>query len=90
MLNAPFVESVAELRALTDAWLPIYKRVRPHESLGRVPPLTLLLRPSSGEQFSFSTVDLTGQLTTGVTKLPRDRRSWHDDAARKSLKILEI
>lgn len=50
VLNAHLVESVAELRALTDAWLQIYNRVRPHDSLGRVPPLTFLPRPSSGEQ----------------------------------------
>jgi len=50
VLNAHLVESVAELRALTDAWLQIYNRVRPHDSLGRVPPLTFLPRPSSGDQ----------------------------------------
>ena len=50
VLNAHLVESVAELRALTDAWLQIYNCVRPHDSLGRVPPLTFLPRPSSGEQ----------------------------------------
>ena len=50
VLNAHLVESVAELRALTDAWLVVYNRERPHDSLGRVPPLTFLPRPSSGEQ----------------------------------------
>ncbi len=50
VLNAHLVESVAELRGLTDAWLQIDNRVRPHDSLGRVPPLTFLPRPSSGEQ----------------------------------------
>jgi putative transposase len=47
VLNAHLVESVAELRALTDAWLVVYNRERPHDSLGRVPPLTFLPRPSS-------------------------------------------
>lgn len=50
VLNAHLVESVAELRALTDAWLQVYNRERPHDSLGRVPPLTFLPRPSSGGQ----------------------------------------
>ena len=49
VLNAHLVGSVAELRALTDAWLQICNRVPPHDSLGRVPPLTFLPRPSSGE-----------------------------------------
>jgi Integrase core domain len=43
-------ESVAELRALTDTWLRIYKSERPDDSLGRVPPLTFLPRPSSTAQ----------------------------------------
>ena len=44
VLNAHLFESVAELRALTDTWLRIYNRERPHDSLGRVPPLTFLPR----------------------------------------------
>src|SRR4030095_9227015 len=57
VLNAHLVESVAELRALTDAWLRIYNSERPHDSLGRVAPVTLLPRPSStGESlFALST-----------------------------------
>ena len=50
VLNAHLFESTAELQALTDAWLRIYNRERPHDSLGRKPPLTFLPRPSSGEQ----------------------------------------
>lgn len=53
VLNAYLVDSVAELRALTDAWLNIYNRERPHDSLGQVPPLTFLPRPSSGGQSPF-------------------------------------
>jgi putative transposase len=48
--NAHLFESIAELRALTDTWLRIYNSERPHDSLGRVPPLTFLPRPSSVEQ----------------------------------------
>ena len=44
VLNAHLFESTAELQALTDTWLRIYNRERPHDSLGRVPPLTFLPR----------------------------------------------
>ena len=50
VLNAHLFESVAELRALTDTWLRIYNSERPHDSLGRVPPLTFLPRPLSAGQ----------------------------------------
>ena len=50
VLNAHLFESIAELRAITDAWLEVYNRERPHDSLGRVPPLTFLPRPSSAEK----------------------------------------
>ncbi len=52
VLNAHLFESVAELRALTDTWLRIYNSERPHDSLGRVPPLTFLPRPSSAGSLS--------------------------------------
>ena len=63
VLNADLFESLAELRALTDTWLRIYNSARPHDSLGRVPPLTFLPRPSSAGQVSPCTVYLTGKLT---------------------------
>ena len=85
-LNAKLVESLAELRALTDAWIRIYlglnaklveslaDRRAAHDSLGRVPSLTFLPRPSSGRPVSFRTVRLTGKLT-----LERDDlRQEHD------------
>src|SRR5690348_13157812 len=50
VLNAHLFESIAELRAATDAWLRVYNGERPHDSLGRVPPLTFLPRPSSAGQ----------------------------------------
>jgi hypothetical protein len=49
VLHAHLFESIAELRVLTGAWLRIYNAERPHDSLGRVPPLTFLPRPSSAE-----------------------------------------
>jgi putative transposase len=47
VLNAHLFESIGELRAMTTTWLRIYNRERPHDSLGRVPPLTFLPRPST-------------------------------------------
>ena len=47
VLNAHLFDSTAELQALTDTWLRIYNRERPHDSLGRKPPLTFLPRLSS-------------------------------------------
>ena len=53
VLNAYLFESLTELRALTDAWFRIYNGERPHDSLGRVPPLTFLSRPSAAGQSPF-------------------------------------
>jgi len=53
VLNAHLFESVAELQAITDAWLVVYNQERPHDSLGRVPPLTFLPRPSSTGESTF-------------------------------------
>ena len=53
VLNAYLFESLTELRALTDAWLRIYNGERPHDSLGRVPPLTFLPRPSAAGRSPF-------------------------------------
>lgn len=53
VLNAHLFESVAELQAITAAWLDVYNQERPHDSLGRVPPLTFLPRPSSTGQSTY-------------------------------------
>jgi putative transposase len=53
VLNAHLFESVAELQAITNAWLNVYNQERPHDSLGRVPPLTFLPRPSSIGESTF-------------------------------------
>lgn len=47
ILDAYLFESLAEVRALTEQWLLTYNHERPHDSLGRVPPLTFLPRRSS-------------------------------------------
>ena len=53
-LNAHLFESIAELPALTITWLRIYNQERPHDSLGRVPPLMFLPRPNMPAQFPFA------------------------------------
>ena len=54
VLNAHLFESVGELYALSSTWLQIYNGERPHDSLGRVPPLTFLPRPSSAGRSRFA------------------------------------
>jgi putative transposase len=50
VLNAHLFESIPELQALTRQWLRVYNQERPHDSLGRVPPLTFLPRPTTAGQ----------------------------------------
>jgi putative transposase len=45
VLDAHLFDSLDQVREITDAWLDIYNTERPHDSLGRVPPLTFLPRP---------------------------------------------
>jgi len=66
VLNAHLFESIAELRALTDTWLRIYNSERPHDSLGRVPPLTFLPRAFMSRKVSLRSVYATGKRTRAV------------------------
>ena len=52
--RAVAAQSLAELRTLTDAWLWIYNGKRPNDSLGRVPPLTFLPRPTTARQSTYA------------------------------------
>ena len=56
VLNAYLFHSTAEAQQLSDAWLVDYNERRPHDALGRVPPLTYLPRvsvtPESNHQWS--------------------------------------
>lgn len=45
VLDAYVFESVWQVQDLSDRWLPDYNEQRPHDALGRVPPLTFLPRP---------------------------------------------
>ncbi len=47
VLNAYVFDSIAEVRVLTGDWLVRYNTKRPHDSLGRVPPLTYIPRPTT-------------------------------------------
>ena len=63
VLNAHLFESLAEVRKLTEDWLVVYNQERPHDSLGRVPPLTFLPRLNPPVAVPFRSVYLTGKLT---------------------------
>ena len=45
VLDAYVFLSLDEVRDITSEWLHVYNRERPHDSLGRVPPLMFLPRP---------------------------------------------
>lgn len=47
VLDAHLFDSLEEVRTLTADWLRRYNTERPHASLGGVPPLTFLPRPTS-------------------------------------------
>ena len=46
VLSAYVFESIEQVQLLTDEWLRTYNEERPHDSLGRVPPLTFMPRPN--------------------------------------------
>jgi putative transposase len=53
VLNAYLFASVSEVQQITDDWLIEYNEQRPHDSLGRVPPLTYLPRDIRPAESSF-------------------------------------
>jgi putative transposase len=57
VLDAHVFDSIEEAQAETAAWLPSYNTERPHDSLGRRPPLLFLPRPTS-------TPESTSQVST--------------------------
>jgi putative transposase len=46
VLDAYLFESLSQVREITENWLREYNEERPHESLGSVPPLTFMPRPT--------------------------------------------
>lgn len=53
VLDAYVFDSIEEVRAITDEWLEDYNCERPHDSLGRVPPLSFLPRPEQPQESSY-------------------------------------
>jgi putative transposase len=53
VLDAYVFDSLAEVRALTASFLTKYNTRRPHDSLGRVPPLTYLPRHTATDSSPF-------------------------------------
>jgi len=53
VLDAWLFTSLAQVREVTATWLELYNTKRPHDSLGRVPPLTFLPRPTSMPESSY-------------------------------------
>jgi putative transposase len=45
VLNLYVFESLEQVQLLSDEWIDEYNTERPHDSLGRVPPLTFMPRP---------------------------------------------
>jgi putative transposase len=45
VLDAYVFDTLDQVRDITESWLPEYNEERPHDSLGRVPPLMFLPRP---------------------------------------------
>jgi putative transposase len=50
VLDAWVFTSLAEVRAVSEEWRLSYNTERAHDSLGSVPPLTFLPRPTSGPE----------------------------------------
>jgi putative transposase len=53
VLDAWLFTSLAQVREVTATWLETYNTKRPHDSLGRVPPLTFLPRPTRVPESSY-------------------------------------
>jgi putative transposase len=53
VLDAYVFDSIDEVRQITEIWLREYNEERPHDSLGRVPPLTFMPRPTKPEESNY-------------------------------------
>jgi len=47
VLDAHLFDSINQVRDLTESWIPQYNEERPHDSLGRVPPLMFMPRQTN-------------------------------------------
>jgi putative transposase len=53
VLDAYVFDAIEQVREITETWLREYNEERPHDSLGRVPPLTFMPRPQTARESSF-------------------------------------
>jgi putative transposase len=53
VLDAYVFESIEQVREVTESWLREYNEERPHDSLGRVPPLTFMPRQQPPAESSY-------------------------------------
>ena len=74
VLSAYLFESTAQVQRITDDWLIEYNELRPHDSLGRVPPLTYLPRDMPAGESSFKLSTGRGSLRRKL-RLPPTRRN---------------
>jgi putative transposase len=51
--SAYLFDSIEQVQQITDDWLIEYNELRPHDSLGRVPPLTYLPREMPAGESGF-------------------------------------
>ena len=53
VLDAYVFDSIEQVREVTETWLPEYNEERPHDSLGRVPPLMFMPRRKQPAESSY-------------------------------------
>jgi putative transposase len=53
VLDAYVFDSIEQVRDVTETWLPDYNEERPHDSLGRVPPLMFMPRRKQPAESSY-------------------------------------
>jgi putative transposase len=53
VLDAYVFESIDRVRMITEDWLCEYNEERPHDSLGRVPPLSFMPRRTTAGKSTF-------------------------------------
>ena len=82
ILDAFVFESLADVRDLTTAFLTNYNTQRPHDSLGRVPPLTSLPRRTAADSSSY-------QVSTRRGSLPPEHRRTAVTSAMTTAEVSE-
>ena len=90
VLDADLFVSTQEVQQLSDAWLVTYNEHRPHDALGRVPPLTYLARVTTRSESNSAWSSCRGSLPYQGTWWPprivgsrgrRHRVAWGSTAS---------